>query len=857
MAFTPNDLNPLLWLDSSDPDTITEDESGAISEWKDKSSFGRHITQSEAAQRPVYFSGVDFRNDFLVFDSVVNVRAAFFITNMIRVSADDNQVCPILGGSGIPDHYVFVWINDVSYDISIDGTGEFQGAAAANGGDKISGKNIDLGLTDGNKLYPVIWYVEWDVGQDFSAIGRLQTTGGGTYRLFGQLQEIVLLPQVPTLEQRQETEGYLAGKWRLRSKLPVDHLFKEVPVLDAGTPSQTSKVSGVVLIDEIPVERQVRAFGYDPTTHAIDGETVSQSKSLGHSNSDLATGEYTIDLLAGYGQEIFVVAFDDYGDAFTAEQALTVGDRIHPTTPNGHVLECTGAGSLPAEEPEWIVDTETAQLYGSASMIAKPFYRPMVQGPILPIAVETDPSPSYSSVILADNPVTYITFDDETADDISGNNNHAALIGNPITGNVSLVGGDNKLSVTLTGSEFIDLSSLAGTLSVQYTIEAWIKTTNDSTGVYGLALFSAHSSSYSNILRLVHNNDHLSLIKGNGPEYDGTIIINDSQSHHIALVASGTDITVYIDGQVDIVFSESIVLDSAAYISVGQEYDPTGPSDYFQGTIDEIAVYGSSLSPQAVADHYGARNLGEPAFDPATLFSNGEQGGFYDPSDLSTLFQDTAGTVPVQANGDPVKRILDKSGNGNDLVFENNGPDKLYVTGVDGEYIDFGTGNSSYRVEISATPDLYTLNLFGLITQENDASTNIFAFFNQQGRTEYGTLVLVNNDKVAAGGRDDRMTYVGVEILRVPPAFPDNRFYFAKKISNEGISLQVDDATDSAGGVTGNYNGNWSVTIGRRNIYGDLPYTGLMQGLLLIFDRETTAEEDLKIKEFFDAKKAG
>ena len=387
MAFTPNDLNPLLWLDSSDPDTITEDESAAISEWKDKSSFGRHITQSEAAQRPVYFSGVDFRNDFLVFDSVVNVRAAFFVTNIIRVSADDDKVCPILGGSGISDHYVFVRINDVSYDISIDGSGEFQGAAAANGGDKISGKNIELGLTHDNKLYPVIWYVEWDVGQDFSAIGRLQTSSN-TYRLFGQLQEIVLLPQVPTLEQRQETEGYLAGKWRLRSKLPVDHLFKEAPVLDAGTPSQTSKVSGVVLIDEIPVERTVRAFSYDSVGHIIDGGEVTLSRSLGHSNSDPGTGEYTIDLLAGYGSDVFVVAFDDYGDPFTPEQTLNVGDRIHPTTPNGHVWETTGAGTLPVEEPTWIVDTETSQLYGTASMIARPFYRPMVHGPITPEVVE-------------------------------------------------------------------------------------------------------------------------------------------------------------------------------------------------------------------------------------------------------------------------------------------------------------------------------------------------------------------------------------------------------------------------------------------------------------------------------------
>lgn len=40
---------------------------------------------------------------------------------------------------------------------------------------------------------------------------------------------------------------------------------------------------------------------------------------------------------------------------------------------------------------------------------------------------------------------------------------------------------------------------------------------------------------------------------------------------------------------------------------------------------------------------------------------------WYDPSDLSTMFQDSAGTTPVTADGDPVGLILDKSGNGLDL----------------------------------------------------------------------------------------------------------------------------------------------------------------------------------------------
>ena len=48
-------------------------------------------------------------------------------------------------------------------------------------------------------------------------------------------------------------------------------------------------------------------------------------------------------------------------------------------------------------------------------------------------------------------------------------------------------------------------------------------------------------------------------------------------------------------------------------------------------------------------------------FTPSALFSSGEQGAWYDPSDFSTMFQDSAGTTPVTAVEQPVGLLLDKS----------------------------------------------------------------------------------------------------------------------------------------------------------------------------------------------------
>ena len=56
-----------------------------------------------------------------------------------------------------------------------------------------------------------------------------------------------------------------------------------------------------------------------------------------------------------------------------------------------------------------------------------------------------------------------------------------------------------------------------------------------------------------------------------------------------------------------------------------------------------------------------AIGLVEEVFNPQTLFLSGKQGAWYDPSDLSTLFQDAAGTIPVTGMEQPVGLMLDKS----------------------------------------------------------------------------------------------------------------------------------------------------------------------------------------------------
>jgi len=89
------------------------------------------------------------------------------------------------------------------------------------------------------------------------------------------------------------------------------------------------------------------------------------------------------------------------------------------------------------------------------------------------------------------------------------------------------------------------------------------------------------------------------------------------------------------------------------------------------------------------------RSGGSGAFDPVSLFGASEEGGIYDPSDLSTLWQDSARTTPVTANNDPVGAIDDLSGNGLHLLQTGtNRP--IYKTDGSRHWIEFAGNGDDY-----------------------------------------------------------------------------------------------------------------------------------------------------------------
>jgi len=86
---------------------------------------------------------------------------------------------------------------------------------------------------------------------------------------------------------------------------------------------------------------------------------------------------------------------------------------------------------------------------------------------------------------------------------------------------------------------------------------------------------------------------------------------------------------------------------------------------------------------------------------PLQLFLAGVLGVWFDPSDLSTLFQDAAGTIPVTSDGDPVGLMLDKSGNGYHASQSVSGSRLVYRTDGTVHRLEFNGVNSFLSFSIS------------------------------------------------------------------------------------------------------------------------------------------------------------
>lgn len=117
----------------------------------------------------------------------------------------------------------------------------------------------------------------------------------------------------------------------------------------------------------------------------------------------------------------------------------------------------------------------------------------------------------------------------------------------------------------------------------------------------------------------------------------------------------------------------------------------------------------------------GITRLQANSFSPAQL---PDLVAWYDPSDLSTLWQDTAGTTPVTASGQSVARIDDKSGNGYHLTQSTAAARPTYQSSgglhwLESDGVD-DLMQAGSRLGLGADPDLSVITSLRNLSSDSD-----------------------------------------------------------------------------------------------------------------------------------------
>ena len=125
--------------------------------------------------------------------------------------------------------------------------------------------------------------------------------------------------------------------------------------------------------------------------------------------------------------------------------------------------------------------------------------------------------------------------------------------------------------------------------------------------------------------------------------------------------------------------------------------------------------------------------LGNPI---ANLFSKGEQGVWYDPSDITTMFQEPEATTPAVIGG-PVGYLGDKSGNGNHATATSTNRPTLRESGGL-YYLEFDGVSDGMAISGLTSTSTPLTAWFGYSSTNANASSQKYLLDIESGRTIFG-----------------------------------------------------------------------------------------------------------------------
>ncbi|WP_298151813.1 choice-of-anchor D domain-containing protein [Flavobacterium sp.] len=149
-------------------------------------------------------------------------------------------------------------------------------------------------------------------------------------------------------------------------------------------------------------------------------------------------------------------------------------------------------------------------------------------------------------------------------------------------------------SVTFDGvDDYMDAGNVLNLDNTNFTVSAWVKR-----NTAGRTILSKRNSTFTAGYDLMINSGgyaEMSWINGTKQTITSSVIIPTDKWHNIAVTFDGTNAKMYIDGVLDVTAPLLPVLSSTqSFIIAGA--DGTATTSFFNGTIDEVRVWGTALS---------------------------------------------------------------------------------------------------------------------------------------------------------------------------------------------------------------------------------------------------------------------
>jgi len=213
-----------------------------------------------------------------------------------------------------------------------------------------------------------------------------------------------------------------------------------------------------------------------------------------------------------------------------------------------------------------------------------------------------------------------------------------------------------------------------------------------------------------------------------------------------------------------------------------------------------------------------------------SLFGAGEQGAFYIPRPIvlgtQALFQDSAGTVPVTADGDPVGKMVDQSGNGNHATQTVSGSRPVYRT--DG---------TLHWLEFDGVDDVLIANYSGSVQGPCTLSVAMTRLNTDRGRLILGSVDQSIRHQISLSSTGRLVAVTGGAVIQTPgnTELPVGDHVVTMKVDGENSTLRIDNNIVAQGNLL-NSIAPESMTIGAlssgqsglfQNIYGIIHVEGV------------------------------